>query len=126
MSSVSYTPFSAIYVQDWTNTVHSFVEGHAPLFSNMEIGQEFTVGHFHVFQEFHSLADALLETVLEDLGCPVERFAKICDEVLDDDTTKNKHVSSMLDLVLTFNDFTEFSTMMIQKYGRRSGLAIYI
>ena len=40
------------------------------------------MGHYQLFREFQSLANALLETVISDLGGSLEQFVKAADDVL--------------------------------------------
>jgi hypothetical protein len=48
----------------------------------MSLKDEFTMGHYQIFREFQSLANALLETVISDLGGSLEQFVKAADDVL--------------------------------------------
>ncbi len=101
----------------WLQPINDFMNTHKALFSqsaDAEEKQGFRVDQHCVFLEFKSLADRLLERVLQELGCDAAVFVETLEIAVRDEAggPKEEEVQMLVKTLLSYDDFETFCTLM--------------
>lgn len=112
-----------------TKFVDSFVRSNCDIFLSLEHNlntegkkqmQDFSHTHYDIWRQYQREAEEIIECALSQVGCCIEQFVKVCDEIIalkPEQGPRDVRLKIILSDFLTFNEFSAFSSMM-QRRGR--------